>query len=170
MVRAAGRSPSGRCAAQLLTDEAFALAVAHFRRLGRFDALGYWYAAIVTTLIPWNVATLAGVTIGGAIVDPTPVRDRRHLPGRDGRAGRRPDHRPARARGGASRARRSASSSSLAVSPTVGVIAGGVLGPFVGLLVPPARRRAAPIGSEASAAVRVPTDPEPLRRRGRQAA
>ena len=41
---------------------------------------------------------------------------------------------------------------SLTVSTTAGVIAGGVLGPFVGLLVPPARSaESAPIGSEASA-------------------
>ena len=41
---------------------------------------------------------------------------------------------------------------SLAVSPTVGIIAGGVVGPAVGLLVPAATsRETAPIGSEASA-------------------
>ena len=68
----AGRPVAERAgAAQLLTDESFALSVAHFRRLGRFDGFGYWYAAIVTTLIPWNLATLAGVTIGASIVDPS---------------------------------------------------------------------------------------------------
>ena len=66
-----GRSFAERvAAAHLLTDESFALAVAHFKRLGRFDAIGYWYPAIVTTLIPWNVATFAGVTLGDAIVEP----------------------------------------------------------------------------------------------------
>src|SRR5258705_1328726 len=57
-------------AAHLVTDESFALAIAHFRRLGRFDPVGYWYPAIVTTLIPWNLATFAGVSIGDAIVEP----------------------------------------------------------------------------------------------------
>jgi predicted branched-subunit amino acid permease len=58
-------------AAHLLTDEAFALSVSHFRRLDRLDLPGYWYAGIVTTFIPWNLATLAGVTLGGVIADPT---------------------------------------------------------------------------------------------------
>ena len=57
--------------AHVLTDEAFALSIAHFRRLGRGDAFGYWWAAIVVVFIPWNLATLAGVLIGGAIPDPT---------------------------------------------------------------------------------------------------
>ena len=47
-------------AAHLLTDEAFALALAHFRRLGRMDLTGYWIAGFVSTFIPWNIATIAG--------------------------------------------------------------------------------------------------------------
>jgi predicted branched-subunit amino acid permease len=121
-------------AAHLLTDEAFALSIAHFRRLGRFDPVGYWYPAIVTTLIPWNLATFAGVTIGDAIVDPERlgidvifpaamiglavglVTGRREL---------------VAAIAGAA----VAVGVSLAASPTVGIIAGGVVGPAVGLLV-----------------------------------
>jgi len=57
--------------AHLLTDEAFALAIAHFRRIGRADVRGYWTGAIVSTFIPWNVATIIGVTIGGSIPDPS---------------------------------------------------------------------------------------------------
>ena len=38
------RSPSGRSMAHLLTDEAFALSIAHFRRIGRTDDRGYWLA------------------------------------------------------------------------------------------------------------------------------
>ncbi len=56
--------------AHLLTDEAFALAISHFRRIGHSDERGYWLGAIGSTFIPWNVATLAGVTLGGQIVDP----------------------------------------------------------------------------------------------------
>jgi 4-azaleucine resistance transporter AzlC len=57
--------------AHLLTDEAFALTIAHFRRIGRADVPGYWIAAIGSTFIPWNVATLLGVTVGGSIPDPS---------------------------------------------------------------------------------------------------
>jgi 4-azaleucine resistance transporter AzlC len=58
-------------AAHLLTDEAFALGTAHFARLGRIDMPGYWIGAIVATFIPWNLATIAGNLLGGAIPDPT---------------------------------------------------------------------------------------------------
>lgn len=57
--------------AHLLTDEAFALAIAHFQRWGRADERGYWIAAVGATFIPWNLASLAGATIGGQIPDPT---------------------------------------------------------------------------------------------------
>ena len=141
-----GRSFAERAAAaHLLTDEAFALSIAHFRRLGRFDAFGYWYAAIATTLIPWNVATFAGVMLGATIVDPSRfgidvifpaamaglavglVSGRREL--------------VAAVAGGAIGV-----GTSLAVSPTVGIIAGGVVGPLVGLLVPPGAGAAVGLG------------------------
>ena len=56
--------------AHLLTDEAFALTIAHFQRIGRSDERGYWIAAVLSTFIPWNLATLAGVTLGAQIPDP----------------------------------------------------------------------------------------------------
>jgi 4-azaleucine resistance transporter AzlC len=56
--------------AHLLTDEAFALTIAHWRRIGRADPWGYWWAGIMATFIPWNIATLLGVTVGGSIPDP----------------------------------------------------------------------------------------------------
>jgi len=130
-----GRSVAERAlAAHLVTDESFALAIAHFRRLGRFDAIGYWYPAIVTTLIPWNVATFAGVALGDAIVEPSRfgidviftaamaglavglVSGRREL---------------VVALAGAA----IGVAVSLVISPTIGIIAGGVLGPIVGLAV-----------------------------------
>ena len=138
-------------AAHVLTDEAFALSIAHFRRLGRFDAFGYWFAAIVVTFIPWFFATLAGVLLGDAIVEPERlgidvifpaamaglavglITGRRELVAAVVGAG-------------------VGVGVSLAVSTTVGVIAGGVIGPAVGLLVPSREaRETAPIGSEASA-------------------
>ncbi len=56
--------------AHFLTDEAFALSIAHFRRIGRGDLFGYFWAALIVVYVPWNLATLAGVLIGGAIPDP----------------------------------------------------------------------------------------------------
>ncbi len=131
-----GRSFAERAlAAHVLTDESFALSIAHFRRLGRFDPIGYWYPAIVATAIPWNLATIAGVTLGAAIVDPRAIGIDVIFPAAMGGlavgliSGRRE---LAAAIAGAL----IAIAASLAVSPTVGVIAGGIVGPFVGLLVP----------------------------------
>ena len=70
--RLRGVPPARRAAmAHVLTDEAFALAAAHFHRLGRVDLPGYWIGAILGVFIPWNLATLAGVLLGGAIPDPS---------------------------------------------------------------------------------------------------
>ena len=157
----AGRPVGERAvAAQLLTDESFALSTAHFRRVGRFDGFGYWYAAIVCTLIPWNLATLAGVTLGAAIVDPARLGIDVIFPAAMAGlavlllSGRRE---VVAAVAGAT----IGVAATLAVSTTVGVIAGGVLGPVVGLLVPKTEaHETAPIGSEASA--RRYGTPEPL--------
>ena len=144
-----GRSVAERAlAAHLLTDESFALTIAHFKRLGRFDAVGYWYPAIVTTLIPWNVATFAGVMIGDTIVEPNRFGIDVIFPAAMGGlmvgllTGRREI---VAALAGAA----IGVLTSLAVTPTIGVIAGGILGPFVGLLVPvsdPATATAEPPG------------------------
>jgi predicted branched-subunit amino acid permease len=137
-----GRSLAERAvAAHLLTDESFALAIAHFRRVGRFDAIGYWYPAIVTTLIPWNIATFAGVMIGAAIVDPRALGVDVIFPAAMGGlavgliTGRR-ELTAAIVGAGV------AIAASLAGDPTVGVIVGGVLGPVAGLIVPPPVDRA----------------------------
>jgi predicted branched-subunit amino acid permease len=147
-----GRSFGERAiAAHLLTDESFALSLAHFRRIGRFDPVGYWYPAIVTTLIPWNLATFAGVTIGDAIVEPKRLGIDVIFPAAMiGLAiglisGRR--ELVAAVAGAAV-----AVGVSLAVSPTVGVIVGGLMGPAVGLLVPAwVSHETAPIGTPGSA-------------------
>ena len=57
--------------AHVLTDEAFALAATHFHRLGRVDVPGYWIGAVLGVFIPWNLATLAGVALGGSIPEPS---------------------------------------------------------------------------------------------------
>jgi 4-azaleucine resistance transporter AzlC len=64
-------APRRAVMAHFLTDESFALASAHFRRLGRSDEWGYWVAAVAFEFIPWNVSTIAGSLLGGAIPDPS---------------------------------------------------------------------------------------------------
>jgi 4-azaleucine resistance transporter AzlC len=137
--------------AHLLTDEAFALSVGHFRRLGRTDEWGYWIGAIVSTFIPWNLATLAGVLLGGQIPDPARfgidiifpaamiglavglITGRRELVAAMVGAG-------------------VGVVVALFTSPAIGIIVGGLIGPAVGLLIPVAlARETAPLGSLASA-------------------
>jgi len=145
--------PSGRRAAMahVLTDEAFALSIGHFRRLGRRDERGYWLAAIAVTFIPWNLATLLGVLLGGQIPDPARfgvdvifpaamiglavglITGRREL--------------VAAVVGAAVGV-----VVALLVSPSVGIVTGGIVGPFVGLLVPKAvAEETAPLGTLESA-------------------
>jgi 4-azaleucine resistance transporter AzlC len=143
--------PRRAAMAHVLTDEAFALTIAHFRRLGRPDERGYWIAAIVATFIPWNLATLAGVLVGGSIPDPNRfgvdiifpaamiglavglITGRRELVAAIVGAG-------------------IAVVVALVVSPAVGIVTGGIVGPLVGLLVPASlAHETAPLGTPASA-------------------
>ncbi|MGO9178179.1 MAG: AzlC family ABC transporter permease [Candidatus Limnocylindrales bacterium] len=57
--------------AYVLTDESFALSIAHFQRLGCADERGHWIGAIASTYVPWNVMTVVGAVLGGQIVDPS---------------------------------------------------------------------------------------------------
>jgi predicted branched-subunit amino acid permease len=137
--------------AHLLTDEAFALSIAHFGRIGRTDPRGYWIAAIGGDFIPWNLATLAGVVVGGSIPDPARfgidvifpcsmiglavglVTGRREL--------------VAACVGAAIGV-----AAALLTSASVGIILGGLIGPAVGLLVPAAEaHETAPLGTPQSA-------------------
>ena len=145
--------PLGRRAvmAHVLTDEAFALAIGHFRRLGHADERGYWLGAIASTFIPWNLATFAGVMLGGQIPDPARfgldiifpaamiglavglVTGRRELVAAIVGAG-------------------TGVAIALLVGPAIGIVAGGLLGPAAGLLVPAAAaHETAPLGTVASA-------------------
>jgi 4-azaleucine resistance transporter AzlC len=63
--------PSRTLMGFFVNDAAFALAVPHFRRLGRADGWGFWWAAIVGAFLPWNLGTMAGAFAGQAIPDPT---------------------------------------------------------------------------------------------------
>src|SRR6187455_2118304 len=121
--------------AHLLTDEAFALSISHFRRIGRMDEGGYWIGAIVATFIPWNLATLGGVVLGAQIPEPGRlgidiifpaamiglavglITGRRELIAAIVGAG-------------------IAVTVALVSSPSIGIVAGGIIGPLVALLVP----------------------------------
>lgn len=143
-------------AAHLLTDESFALAATHIRRLGRLDMWGYWLGAVGVTLIPWNLATLAGSTLGGTIPDPTRfgldivfpaamlglaiglVTGRRELvaAGAGGLLGL---------------------VISLTIGPQVGIVAGGLVGPLVAMALPFGDDR----GAERSLGLAEPPPPQP---------
>ena len=122
--------------AHVLTDEAFALAIAHFRRIGRADVRGYWLGAILSTFIPWNVATLVGVTIGGSIPDPSRFGLDVIFPAAMGGlavgliTGRR--ELVAAVSGAVVGV-----AVGLAWDPAAGIIAGGLIGPVVGMVVRP---------------------------------
>ena len=156
--------------AHLLTDEAFALTIAHFRRLG----LGRHPRLLdrgdrASTFIPWNLATLAGVLLGGQIPDPARfgidiifpaamiglavglITGRREL---------------VAALAGAAIGVVVA----LATSASIGIVAGGVVGPLLGLLVPAGRRRRRrrsapsrpPSATRCPARIRPPRSPDPM--------
>ena len=137
--------------AHFLTDEAFALTIAHFRRIGRGDERGYWLAAVLFMFIPWNLATLGGVVLGGQIPDPSRLGIDIIFPAAMvGLAA------------GLITGRRELTAAivgaaigvtvALLIGPPVGIVAGGLLGPLFGLLVPAAvAHETAPLGTEASA-------------------
>jgi 4-azaleucine resistance transporter AzlC len=52
--------------AHFLTDETFALALAHFRRIAAFDRRGYWIAAMAI-FIPWQLGSTVGYLVAGAV-------------------------------------------------------------------------------------------------------
>jgi 4-azaleucine resistance transporter AzlC len=141
--------------AHFLTDEAFALSLAHFRRIGRFDAPGYWVAAMVV-MVPWTLGSTIGFLAGGAV-------DTRRL-GLDVAF-------PAAMAGlslGMVSGRRDAAAAlgavavavpvGLAGGASLGLVAGAVVGPFFGLAVPasPAEKSGAPETPEPSAEAGLP--------------
>lgn len=120
--------------AQVLTDEAFALSTNHFTRRGRADVVGYWIAAVGGVYLPWNLGTAIGAVAGGFLPDPSRL-------GLDVVF-------PASMAGlaiGLMTGRREVVAAAagvviglvvaLTVAPGVGVIAGGLLGPVVAMLV-----------------------------------
>ena len=55
-------------AALFLTDESFAMATGHFRRGGR--SVAYYFTFAIALFLIWNLATVIGIVVGGAIGDP----------------------------------------------------------------------------------------------------
>lgn len=143
--------------AHLLTDEAFALSIGHFRRLGRPDEAGYWIGAIASTFIPWNIATLAGVLAGGSIPEPARLGIDIIFPAAMiglavGLVTGRRELVAALAGGLIAVAWALFASPALDLEPSIGVVVGGVAGPAIGLLVPSSMAaERAPLGSAASA-------------------
>jgi 4-azaleucine resistance transporter AzlC len=119
--------------AHCLTDETFALALAHFRRIGRFDARGYWIAALVI-LIPWTAGSAIGYLAAGAVDSHRLALDVAFPAAMAGLSlGMVSGRRDAAAALGAVAV---AVAVGLAAGPSVGLVAGAVIGPFVGLAVP----------------------------------
>ena len=121
--------------AHVLTDEAFALSSAHFQRIGRVDVGGYWIAAVVGDFIPWNLATLAGVLLGGAILDPAVLGLDVVFPAAmAGLAAGLVTGRRELVAAGAGAAL--GVLLSLAIGPEIGIVVGGLIGPLVAMSLP----------------------------------
>ena len=132
----------------VLTDEAFALAIHHFRRTGRVDVPGYWLAA-GTLFVTWNVCTIAGALGGQAIPDPRRfgidvvfpaamtalalllIHGRRDLGALVAGVG-------------------VATVLGLAIEPAVGIVAGGLVGPLIAMLIVPGGTAATQAGQGAT--------------------
>lgn len=131
--------------AHVLTDEAFALSIAHFQRIGRGDRRAYWIASVLIMFIPWNLASLAGVLAGGAIPDPNRFGLDIIFPAAMAGiavgliAGRRELV-------AAISAAVIGVSLGLAVDPAIGIVAGGLCGPLVAMAA--IRRPAGQVGDE----------------------
>jgi 4-azaleucine resistance transporter AzlC len=126
-----------------LSDETFALAISHFRRIGYADVRGYFLIGIGTEVLPWVVASVIGAALAGSLTDPAVL-------GLDVVF-------PAAMAGlaiGLISGRREVVATvtaivvgivvALASEPAIGIIAGGVVGPIVGLLMPGAAESAEP--------------------------
>ena len=134
----ASRSRRERLAsASVLTDETFALSLAHFRRLGRFDRGGYWIAGAFVAA-PWIVTTVVGFAAGELIPDPARLGIDVVFPAA-----------MAGLAVGLISGRREVVAAlaglfvavgvGLLLGPTVGIVAGGLGGPLVGLAMPGGR-------------------------------
>jgi predicted branched-subunit amino acid permease len=119
--------------AHFLTDETFALALAHFRRIGRFDARGYWLGA-AAILVPWTVGSAAGYVAAGAVDTARLGLDVAFPAAMAGLSlGMVSGRRDVAAAAGAVVV---AVPIGLAAGTSIGLVAGAVLGPLIGLAMP----------------------------------
>ena len=122
--------------AHFLTDETFALALAHFRRIRGFDARGYWIAAMAI-FIPWTTGSAVGYVAGGAVDVNRLGLDVAFPAAMAGLSlGMVSGRRDVAAALGAVAG---AVPLGLAAGASVGLVAGAVVGPMVGLAMPEAR-------------------------------
>lgn len=130
----AGRRRIERAAiAYALTDETFALSLAHFQRVGRADVPGYWIAAGFVVL-PFFVATGIGVVSGQAIPDPATLGLDIVFPAAMAGLGVALVH-GHRELVAAIVGAAVAVGVGLIIQPAVGIVSGGLLGPVAGMVV-----------------------------------
>jgi 4-azaleucine resistance transporter AzlC len=119
--------------AYVLTDETFALSLAHFQRLGRADVVGFWLAAGIDGL-SWPIFTAVGVIGGQLIPDPAQLGLDVIFPAAmGGLAVKLATDRPAIAAAVAGAAL--AVAGGIVVGPAISIVVGGFLAPIAGLLV-----------------------------------
>jgi 4-azaleucine resistance transporter AzlC len=119
--------------AHFLTDETFALSLAHFRRIGRFDAGGYWVAA-VAIVVPWTLGSAIGFIAGGSVDTHRLGLDVAFPAAMAGLSlGMVSGRRDVAAAGGAVLV---AVPVALVAGVSVGLVAGAVIGPLIGMAIP----------------------------------
>lgn len=119
--------------AHFLTDETFALALGHFRRIGRFDRRGYWIAAMAI-FVPWTIGSCLGYVLAGAVDTNRIGLDVAFPAAMAGLSlGMVSSRRDVAAAVGAVGV---AVPAGLLAGPAVGLVAGAVIGPLAGLAVP----------------------------------
>ena len=119
--------------AHFLTDETFALALAHFRRIGAFDRRGYWIAAMAI-FVPWTIGSCLGYVVGGAVDTNRLGLDIAFPAAMAGLSlGMVSGRRDVAAALGAVAI---AVPAGMVGGPSVGLVAGAVFGPLVGLAAP----------------------------------
>jgi len=130
-----GRSRKERAVmAHFLTDETFALALAHYRRIRGFDRRGYWIASMCI-FIPWQIGTWIGYIVAGAVDTHRLGLDVAFPAAMAGLSlGMVSGRRDVAAAAGAVAV---AVIVGLAGGASLGLVAGAVLGPIFGLAVPP---------------------------------
>lgn len=120
--------------AHFLTDETFALALAHFRRIRAFDRRGYWIAAMAI-FVPWQIGSAVGYVVAGAVDTSRLGLDVAFPAAMAGLSlGMVSGRRDVAAALGAVA---TAVTVGLVGGPSIGLVAGAVIGPFFGLAVPP---------------------------------